>query len=711
MSDSYGYDTALEDEPTGAEQTADSGNDKTKDVDPKIAAFVESWQKRIKAAKTAKKTKDAFDRMDECMALARRGATKEWDNTRYIVPILNRLVGQVVAQLYARNPTAIAARRRRRMFTIWDGTMSTLKEATDQMQQAMQTGMPPDPQSAAIVADAEKVKQYNIMLDGVGDTLTILHNYFIQDPAAKYKRQFKGLIRRVEVCGVGYVKLGYQRIMQKDPDVTTKLNDATEQMATLRGMIAGAARDALPEESAQMEQIRTLTADLQQQETVIVREGPIWSFPKSKRVIIDPACEQLSTLVGADWTAEEYHKTPEEIEEDWQVDVGQQFTAYRPHDTSWQRWGMSEGRVKEQNTARVWRVMNRKAGQEFVICEGYPDYVKPPAPPAIKLRRFFDIFPLVFDEIEDDEGEIYPPSDVWNCRFSQSSYNSKRQGIREHRMANRPGYVTTKGTFSEGDLNKFENHPTAAIIELDAVLDKDQKVSDKIQAKPVMQIDPKQYEVDSDWQDILRVTGQQQANMGPVADTTATEASISEESRQVGQSDRADDIDDFLTELVGSTGEVMLLNMTRDTVVQIVGPGAVWPEMPDTREEIAEDVTLGTRAGASGRPNAQQDLTRLQTAMPFVLQMPGVNPIPLGQKYMDLLLPDHDVEDAIVEGLPSITAMNNMAAKPPSPVTGGPGGAAAEPAAQGPVGQQNVPRPPGAVPGPQPAFPAPTMHR
>jgi hypothetical protein len=220
-----------------------------------------------------------------------------------------------------------------------------------------------------------------------------------------------------------------------------------------------------------------------------------------------------------------------------------------------------------------------------------------------------------------------------------------------------------------------------------------------------MQIDPKQYEVDSIWQDILRVTGQQQANAGPTADATATESSIAENSRQIGVSDSADDIDDLLSLLVQAMGEVMLTEMSKDTVTEIVGPGAVWPEMQETREEIAETVTLGVKAGASGRPNQAADLQKLQTAMPMILQIPGLNPIPFGEKYVDLL--DIDIEGAVVEGLPSMTAMNNQAAKPPAPPAGAPPNSpGSAPGAQGAQGGNNAPRPKGVQPGAVPT----TIH-
>lgn len=693
--------------PTGAPQTTGTTTTDKPEVDTKITAFINSWVERIKSVKGATRTKLAFERMDKCMQLAKDGADKDWvqGDKNYVVPLLNRLTNQAVAQLYAKNPTAEAKRKKRRMATVWDGTLSSLNEAKQAMMNSSQMMQPPDPNMAAILQDAEVVKQYDIMMDGVADTLTILHNYFIQDPAAQYKQQFKALVRRTKVCGVGYVKLSYQRILEVNPDVMVKLNDATEQLATMRQLMASASRDELPEDSVGEEQLKTLIDQLQQEPELIVQEGPVLSFPRSKAIIIDPACVQLKTLAGADWTAEEYEKTPAQIEEIWKVDISGQYTEYKSEDANWQRWEEKDGELNKTQAARVWRVMNRKTGQEFVIAEGYKDYIKPPAPPDIKLKRFFDIFPLVFNEVESEE-DLYPPSDIWNGRHLQSEYNRSRQGLREHRLMNRPGYVASKGTFEENDLDAFESHAIGAIIETSVQITGEQKISDLIQAKPVMQIDPKQYETDSIWADILRVMGQQQADSGPTAESTATESSIAENSRQIGISDSSDDIDDILSLLAQAMGEIMLTEMSPDTVKEIVGPGAVWPSLPQTREEIAESITLSTKAGASGRPNQAADLQKLQTAMPFILQVPGINPIPIGEKFMGLL--DIDIQAAVVEGLPSMQAQNNVAAKPPTPAAGAPPGG--PPGAQGAAGGQNAPRPAGATPGPQPAFPAPAMH-
>lgn len=706
MTDSQTTSTLEGDQNEGTQDAPTTGNkDNTPNVDEKTKAFTREWVARIKSAK--KHYKGAFDQMTKNMQLAKDGASEEWSkgDHNYTVPIVNRLVNQAVAQLYAKNPKAYAKRRKRRVFTVWDGQIASLNEAEMALKQGAATGMPPDPNVQAIIQDAEQVKAYDTMMDGIADTLNILFTHYIEDPAAQYKQLFKAMVRRSKVCSVGYVKLCFQRILEKNPDITSKIDETTQQIATLETLKAERADDQFDDDSAKMEELTTLLKSLQEQETLIVAEGPLYSFPRSKSIIVDPACTHLKTLTGANWIAEEWEKTPSEVLADYKVDISGQFTTFtnKDSDNKTERWSDESCQMEKPTLARGWRVQNRKTGLEFTICEGYPGYLKAPVPPAVKLPRFWDIFPLVFNEIEH-ETELFPPSDVHNSRHMAAEYNRSRQGLREHRQANRPAYFTTRGSFEEADLKKIEFHPSHAVIECNQIAP-NEKIQDKLMAKPIMPILKEQYDTSEIFTDILRVTGDQQANEGPTTTATATESSIAEQSRSVGISDNVDDIDDMLSLLAQSTAVAMLLNLSKETVIDIVGPGAVWPDLPQSREEIVEDITLDVRAGSSGRPNAPAELQKIQTAMPFIIQMPNVNPTPITQRYLDLL--DIDIEGAIVEGLPSIQTLNAIMSNQQPQAPGSAGAGAQAPGAQGPQGQQNAPQAPGTPPGPQAPHPAP----
>jgi hypothetical protein len=145
------------------------------------------------------------------------------------------------------------------------------------------------------------------------------------------------------------------------------------------------------------------------------------------------------------------------------------------------------------------------------------------------------------------------------------------------------------------------------------------------------------------------------------------------------------------------------LEISKDTALEVAGPGAVWPDLPMTREEIAKDLILEIKAGSSGAPNKAQELANLERGMPYLIQLPGMNPTTLARRYAGLL--DLDIDELIVEGLPSITAANSMAGKAP-----GTGDPSTDPNAQGAEGSENAPNPQENEPGPQPKMPALSVY-
>src|SRR5690606_23978944 len=107
-----------------------------------------------------------------------------------------------------------------------------------------------------------------------------------------------------------------------------------------------------------------------------------------------------------------------------------------------------------------------------------------------------------------------------------------------------------------------------------------QRIEDVLQRGPTAPIDPNLYEVEQLYSDLMRTVGAQEANLGGTSNSTATESSIAENSRLATVADNVADLDKFLTDLARSTGHLLLQELDRDTVVEIAGPGAVWPTTP-----------------------------------------------------------------------------------------------------------------------------------
>lgn len=654
-------------------------------------ALVAEWLGKIEKARKAREK--TFKEMRKAQDFAMYGADKKWrDAGKYTVPILPRYINQTVAQLYARNPKTIFKRRQRLEYKLWDGRLDTL-------QAAMQMAQMGDVSAAAILAEVAQVRQRNESIERMGKTLEILYQYYIDEQSTGFKEQLKATVRRAKVSKVGWVKIGFQRLLEPRPGVIDKIADATDKIRATELALAKLQEgsDEYGETSAKLEQLKLNLADLERDKEMVAREGLVFDFPKSDQIIVDPACTHLRTLTGARWIAHLYERSPEDIEKIYGVDIRGKFRAYSSRNDK-------ECDEKQDDAyARVYEVWDKENLQMFVVCEGYPDFLQEPATPDIYIERFWPFFPLVFNEVEH-YSEIYPLSDVEQAKDIQEEYNRSREALREHRIAARPYWVEAAG-LSEDEKIKLADHSAHEVVSLKTLV-AGQKIEDLIQRGPTAPIDPNLYELESHFNDLLRVVGYQEAQIGAVSGATATESSIAQQAQSASQSDQTDDIDTLLTELAKAGGQILLQHVSKDTVVEIVGEGAVWPDLPQTREEAAKEIYLEAQAGSTGKPNQAASLANMERAAPWLVQLPGVNQEPLVRKYAELL--DIPMEELYAEGMPSITAINALlsrgAGNPGENPTGDP---TTDPNMQGGAGAQNAENPQVDEPGPQPGYPAP----
>jgi hypothetical protein len=103
----------------------------------------------------------------------------------------------------------------------------------------------------------------------------------------------------------------------------------------------------------------------------------------------------------------------------------------------------------------------------------------------------------------------------------------------------------------------------------------------------------------------------------------ATPAVIQEQARISGVSSNVDDLDDLLSELAQSGGEMMIRKFSSQTVIRIVGPGAAWPEQ--NREDYLNMISLDIVAASSGRPNKAVDVQNATQLVPLMVSA-GANP-------------------------------------------------------------------------------------
>lgn len=673
--------------------------------EPGRAALVQQLTSAVKAAKG--KWSMPFKRMREDMNFAMGkqwpGENAQGEDERYTANIVQRHIQQRTAVLYAKNPKAIAKRRERIDYTVWDGTEEQYRQAVQGMQQSMLTGMPPPPAFQMVIEDHDKVLQQRKMLDRVGKTLEILYQHYVDEQVYSFKAEMKRLVRRVITCGVGYVKIGYQRVMAKSPDVERQLADFQMQLAHLQTLTADVADGELDPQSAEAERVALAIKALQSQAEVLLREGLTFDFPAATAIIPDACCRSIATFSGCNWVAEEFQLSCEEVKEIYRVDVKPAYNAYNdvgPQFTSVESAYYALNNAMDTKGRKrdvlLWLIYHKQDGLVYTVVDGYPDFLEEPATPNPLLERFYPWFTLLFNELEHEE-QVYPPSDVRLVRHQQQEYNRSREGLREHRMANRPMIVTANGQLDDEDREKLKVRPANAVVELNAV-QPGQDVKQVLQPFQGPPLDPNLYDPSGCFQDVLRVVGTQEANLGGTSNATATESSIAEGSRMSSLESNVDDLDDFLTALARAGGQIMLANLDPATVREIAGDGAAWPQLD--RKTIASEVLLQVEAGSSGRPNKSQEIANLERVMPFLLQLPGINPDWLAREAVRRLDDRIDLSEATESGALSAMATNAQAKPGAAPgAQPGQGGGGAAPGGQPPQqegGTENQQQPMGA---------------
>ncbi len=565
--------------------------------------------------------------------------------------------------------------------------------------------VPPDElsQAQAVIADAKSVKTQFDLLKRIGRTLEILFGFEMSQAQTSFKTRMKMTCRRAATSGVGWIKVGFQRIMAPQPDQDSILGDDQAQLQFVQRVAADLADGKMTLDSPEAEQMRLVIASLGKTQEIVMREGLTFSWPKSTAIIPDENCVTLRDFLGCEWVAEEYCLTPAEIQATYKVDVGKSFTSYdrnntgKDYETSRPAVRNNDlpgsGATQDKGYGLVWEIFNKTDGLVYVVCDGYPDFLREPAEPEFYTDRFWPWFLVAYNETD---GEVWPQSDVSLVRPMQLEINRSRQGLREHRFANRPKTAYAEGVLSAEDVEALRNPPLNAMIAING-LQPGQNIDQVLMAIKGVPIDPNLYQTQETFQDMLRVAGDQQADLGPTSGATATESNIAAQARATSTGSEVDDIDDTLSALAQSAGQILLLNMSEEQVKKIVGPGAIWPQL--TKADVAEQIFLDIEAGSSGAPDQARELQNFERLAPILMQIPGIAPNFLAKEAISRMDDSIDLEDAIADGQPSVMAQN---AVQPGASAGPPG--SQPPGAQGPQGSANAAKPPA----PQSSAPTPS---
>jgi hypothetical protein len=665
------------------------------DSTPARLQLVKELQANVKADKI--RWENSFKRMREDQRYAKEGTSQEQfrSGKKYIANIINRYISSRVAKLYAKNPKATYKKRPRRNFALWDENIATIQGIIEKAAAVdPASGMPLAPlteQDYAILEDFKNGLAMSKMYDGIGDTLVKLFNYYLTEQKPKFKTQMKQLVRRTLINGVGYIKVGYQRELARRSTAQAQIDDITLKVQNLQRMIQDMQEGDLTAEMAEMETLRLQMQQIMEDpgSMEVIREGLVFDFPKSTAIIPGLDCENLVGFIGASRVTHENFISVKELQEMFpEADLkAGSFAAYekkgaKKSDGYQAARADGVGNDLGRMYGCLWEYYDRKTGMVYMMLEGYCEFLEEPGLPNVEVEGFYPIYTLMLNGIEDEE-DIFAKSDVRLMLPMQDEWNRAREGLREHRQNARPRYAIAKGALDVADeqiLRALGAHETAPLN-----LPPDRKITDILAQIPVSGVDPNLYSVGHLIEDMNLVLGANESSMGATSGVTATEVADSAASQMSSIESNADDLTDFMTEFTRDGGQILMLNMGKEQVIEIVGPGAVWPDMTQNRELVAKELFVEIEAGSSGKANKAMDIANFERMFPFLLQIPGLNKEALLREAIKRLDDRLNPSDFVDNNSLSVVAMNAMK------IPAAPPGANPPPEQQGANGGANAP--------------------
>jgi hypothetical protein len=622
-----------------------------------LVAEMNEW-----ATETRAFWKPIFDRIKEEQDFA---AGHQWpsdykckgdEREPFIGDVIQQMLNRKTASLYAKNPTPEAKMAEKMNYAVWDESQESLNGAKaileaagpilQQAQQAIMMGQeipPPPPEiefAQSIVKDYEAGMAEKAMYDKIARTASLLldQQWRVQSP--EFLASMKQLVTRVLTSRVAFIKVMYRSKGDGKEVAAQSANLPVDDIAALKMRLEAMSEPDFDQDSSEVEETRLLMqsmaqrmAGAQQQPTPDDEpdnEGLVYDFLPATAVLIDRRCRGLRELIAAKRIAHEIVMPYEECERVYGVSLDD-TGAVCYEETGKERQPKakaerSSGDDGDKGQVCVWHIEDKETGLCYVVCDGVKDFLREPYANEPKVARFWSIVPVVLNvqEVEVNEPEkdvtIYPRSDVRLAMPMQQDINNAGEGLREHRVANRPWWIGDAAAWGEKDRKKLASPRQAHEILMVEALAMGKKLDDAIMPGPLQAIDPKLYDPSPSNQAMMLATGMQPSNLGAQrADETATGQSIAEGSRISADASNTDDLDFALSTIAQMSWEMLAQEMPEERVKKLVGRGAVWPRL--SMDAIRSEIYLQIEAGSSGKPNAAMELQKLEKALPLLIEV------------------------------------------------------------------------------------------
>jgi hypothetical protein len=471
-----------------------------------------------------------------------------------------------------------------------------------------------NPEIAVTPTEAVGEDQYEKIKEFCKTAQVMLNDLFIEE--AKMKKRQKSNIRSAMQTSVGWLKLGFQKSLQGDPIIVRRANDIQDNLRRIEYLTSSSKKETdftkLNEQRAELSlQLKTI---MDSPEMKIFKGFVIDRVQTEDMFILDESIVEFDDYVSAKRLCHQILMTDDEYAETFGGKPG--IGAVNYEDKVLDEWGnkVSFSDANKITRRAVYEVWDKTTNTICVVCDGVKGYAKAPYILNPASERWYSFYALGFNVVE---GRWRPLSDVELLIKLQQEYNTTRYLFSEARKESIPTRVFRKaGNLTEEDIKNLSKRRARDWIGIEG--SPTVPLTQDIMQLEGIKIDPQAYDVTIIRNDMDMLVGMSDASRANLIQAkTATEAEILKQALQNRVAERQDAVEDLTAEMATAALEIMLQEFKLDEVKQIVGEGAVWPELTD-KQDIFRQVRISVRAGSTGKPNLLQERESWTQLMPVI---------------------------------------------------------------------------------------------
>lgn len=448
---------------------------------------------------------------------------------------------------------------------------------------------------------------------------------------AGLKERAKSAVRSALTCSIGVLKVMYQRDIDDDPIIKSRIEDTQDDIKNLERLILDLQDETkIAELDAKKEEYQNTITVLQQQLEVVVAEGVVIDKIFPENLIVDPMITEFSDYEQAGWMCQIIPMKKNDAEGLFKVKLDKAKTYDNSYLTDSLSTSIStSGDDQEDQQIAILEIWDKATHSVYTLADGCNFWLREPYSPEKVGQRWYPFFLLPYQIVD---GQFIGPSIVDLTEKLQEEHNKARDRYNAHRDLCLPGYVADSSV-SEKSIKKFS---LAGFGEI-ATFDSDGKTIDQaIQPKKYPPIDPVVYDTGNVRQDWEMVTGLQDATRSTVVDPkTATEATIMQQSLSGRVGEFRDQVEDWIQDIAQYCAQILVQELNHEQVERIMGPPVEesiyvngveqvvmedsysWPDVT-SKEDVFGMVEMRIRAGTTGAPDKQEQQESWQSLLPIV---------------------------------------------------------------------------------------------